>query len=151
MIVPLAFQTQRVNLGATAYFHFSDTIGLGNYVVGSGMFSLYYPNLSAHNVRSLDLSLSHGYHDEQTIYVTVNGNMLDDSNNEADPGSGCEVVVIAWVGSTDTPTVVMENVTGVSQASPYIFDIPPNALQVYIPFGHSHGPVSGPSGDLLGG
>jgi hypothetical protein len=31
--MPLAFLTQWVSLNATAYFHFQDTIGLGNYVV----------------------------------------------------------------------------------------------------------------------
>jgi hypothetical protein len=128
--MPLAFQTQRVNLNNTALFQFSDAIGL-NYVVGATMFSLYYPNLSSHWVRSLDMSLTHGYHDAQTIYVSVNGNMQDNSNNTADPGSGCMVTVIAWVGSTDTPTVVMENVTGVAQGSLLTMSLPSNALQVY--------------------
>jgi hypothetical protein len=79
----------------------------------------------------MNISLTHGTQDSQTIYVTVNGNMQDDNQHTADPGSGCEVTVVAWVGTSDTPTVVMENVTGVSQSSPFNFDIPPNALQVY--------------------
>ena len=129
--MPLAFQTQRVNLNSTAYFHFNGDICLGNYVVGGTLFSLYYPDFNAYTVRELDMSLTHGMQDAQTVYVTVTGNLEDDNHHVADPKSGALVTVIAWVGTSDQPTLVMENVTGVAQSSPYAFDIPPNALEVY--------------------
>jgi hypothetical protein len=131
MLMPFAFLSQRVNLNSTAYFKFDGPVGLGNYVVGSGMFSLYYPSQNTYNVRSLDMSLSHGQHDQETIYVTVTGNMQDDNHHNADPKSGCEVWVLAWVGSSDTPTVLLENITGITAGAPYSFDIPPNATQVF--------------------
>lgn len=128
--MPLFVQSQRVSLNQTQSFSFPGAIRPGYYAVGGSMFGLYYPNLEAHNVRSLSMSLTHGQQDERTIFVTVNGSLQDDNGHSADPRSGCYVVVMAWVGTSDTPTLNMQNLTGVSSSYSPKLQMPPNATLV---------------------
>ena len=104
-----------------------------HYVVGlRGVGWSYDPNSNgtAGNVRSLRMSLEHGQRDQNSIYVTVRGRMEDDHGLTSDGLTSGDVVVIAWVGSADTPTVAMQNLTGVSSANPQNIVAPSGVVRV---------------------
>src|SRR5215471_3125229 len=107
--MPLIVQSAYVYLGQTNDFYFQGNILPGNYAVGASSCDLLYPADERYNVRRANMSLAHGQKDETSIWVTVSGAMNDDNGHACDPTlSGCEVVVMAWVGSSDTPTVMMQ-------------------------------------------
>jgi hypothetical protein len=129
--MPLYVQSAIVELNQTTNFTFPGPIRPGYYAVGGSLFSLFYPKLEAYNVRRANMTLDHGQQDENSIFVTVRGAMNDDNGHAADPRARCGVVAMAWVGSSDTPTVLMQNLTGVSSSNPHTVPMPPNAVLVF--------------------
>jgi hypothetical protein len=131
--MPLVVQRQQLNLGQTTTFSFPDPIPPGYYAVGLSYFGLSYTWPPSY-VRRLSVSLSHGQQDQKTVYVTFNADMVDDSGHSVDPKSintTCVAAVIAWTGSSDSPTLHMQNMTGVSSSNPKTVSLPTNALVAY--------------------
>jgi hypothetical protein len=129
--MPLIVQNKHLFLNQTATCTFPDTVLPGYYVVGISSFSLNYTYPSYYNVRRLGMSLAHGQKDQHTIFVTLSGYLQDDNGHSADIKSQCSAVVMAWVGSAGSPTLLMQNVTGVSSSNPKTVSLPQNAVEVY--------------------
>jgi hypothetical protein len=129
--MPLFVQSAFVELNQTKIFTFPGPIRPGYYAVGGSEFNLGYPEFQAHNVRRINMSMTHGQQDQNSIYVTVRGALNDDNGHAANPKSFCGVVAMAWVGSSDTPTVQMQNLTGVSSSYPHTVPMPANAVLVF--------------------
>jgi hypothetical protein len=125
--MPLYVQRAFVELNETKNFTFPGLIRPGHYAVGSSHFTFNYPDEGY--VRSVNMSLDHGQQDENTIFVTCTGGMSDDHGLAVRGVAG--VVVMAWVGSSDTATVVMQNLTGVSSINPHIVQMPASAVLVF--------------------
>ena len=130
--MPLQILSQQIALNQTGLFRFSGPVAPGNYVVGSGGISLSYPNYESYQVQNIGSSLAHGMQSADTVFVTVTGDISDGQGHGIDGGnSGCTVNVVAWVGTTDSPTLAMANFPGISAGAPRTFTAPPNTRQIF--------------------
>jgi hypothetical protein len=115
----------------TSSCSFPDVVLPGRYAVGLCYANPCYSDVpNNHNIRRMSVSLNHGQSDDKTIYVTVNASMEDDQGHSIDQGSDFGVIVVAWVGSADTPTLLMQNLTGVASTNSPEIPLPPNAVYV---------------------
>jgi hypothetical protein len=129
--MPLYIAQVYPDLGSpTVSYSFPDLVLPGRYAVGLCYANIAYNDNNNHNIRRMSLSLDHGQSDDKTIYVTVNASMEDDQGHSIAPLCDFSVTIVAWVGSSDTPTLLMENITGVAPTNSPQIQMPSNAIYV---------------------